>query len=324
MSSETLEVITRIYTENGQKFARDGYSMKVLVLGATGFLGNIVQECLRTKFEVIGTTTAVVPQLPGQVNFNYAGKESIEELIRSIRPNCIVNCIALADVDRAELDPSLAEFLNFELPRDLSVACQQKGIRLIHISTDHFESSINGLQEDQLPNPINVYGHTKLAGDLAVLENAPSASVVRTNFFARSQLGDRGLIDFLINAYKTSNVVSGYVDVYFNPVGARFLAACLEKLVTVNHHGILNISSSRLISKYEFLYLVAERMHFDMGRIEPIDSSEISGAVRRPRCMSLNPTKLQAFLGFELPSIESQLDEELSGIIPLPIDKESK
>lgn len=305
-------------------FARDGWPMKILVLGATGFLGNIVQKVLSTNFEVIGTTTAVAPQLPSQVKFNYSGRKSVEELVLRIRPDCIVNCIALADVDRAELDPSLAQFLNFELPRDLSILCQQQGIKLIHISTDHFESSIEGLQEDEPPNPVNFYGHTKLAGDVSVLENAATATVVRTNFFARSPLGDKGLIDFLIKSYKTSNVISGFRDVYFNPVGAHFLVACIEKLVTVHHHGILNISSSRLISKYEFLCLVAERMHFDMMRIEPRDSSEISGVVLRPRCMSLNPSKLQSFLGFELPSIESQLDVELSGIIPLPVDKECK
>jgi len=298
--------------------------MKVLVLGATGFLGNIVKEVLSTNFEVIGTTTAVIPQLPGQVIFNYSGKESIEELVWGIRPDCIINCIALADVDRAELDPSLAEFLNFELPRDLSVVCQQKGIRLIHISTDHFESSVKGLQEDQLPNPINVYGHTKLAGDLAVLENAPSASVVRTNFFARSQLGSKGLIDFVISSYQSSREIFGYTDVFFNPVGAHFLAECLEKLLASDHRGILNISSTRLLSKFDFLRLVAEKLNFSEDLISARHYSEATHTVLRPKCMSLNPSKLQVFLGVDLPSIESQLDTELSGTIPLLEDKDGK
>ena len=298
--------------------------MKVLVLGATGFLGNIVNEFLSTNFEVIGTTTAVMPQLPNQVNFNYSGKESIKELVRGTRPDCIINCIALADVDRAEQDPNLAEFLNFELPRDLSVECQQKGIKLIHISTDHFESSINGLQEDQPPYPINVYGQTKLDGDLAVLENAPSASVVRTNFFARSQSGSKGLIDFVIRSSQSSREIFGYTDVFFNPVGAHFLAECLEKILTSDHRGILNICSSRLLSKFDFLRLVAEKLNFNENLISACNYSQATHTVLRPKCMSLNPSKLEAFLGVDLPSIESQLDTELSGTIPLLADRDGK
>jgi dTDP-4-dehydrorhamnose reductase len=298
--------------------------MKVLVLGATGFLGNIVQKVLSATFEVTGTTTSSVPNDSGQVHFSYSGKDSIDKLLARIEPDCVVNCIALADVDRSEVDPMLASFLNFELPRDLSVSCQERGIKLIHISTDHFESSIEGLGEDELPNPVNIYGQTKLAGDVAVLENGGAATVLRTNFFARSKLGDKGLIDFVINSYQTSSRVSGYTNVFFNPVGAHFLAECIEKLITSNHSGILNISSSRLLSKYEFLCLVAERMQFDKTRIHARNYSEALAAILRPRCMSLNPSRLRAFLGIDLPSIESQLDVELSGTISLQEDKDGK
>jgi dTDP-4-dehydrorhamnose reductase len=298
--------------------------MKILVLGATGFLGDIVQKVLSASFEVIGTTTSDQSNNSNQVHFSYSGKISIDKLLVKIQPVCIVNCIALADVDRAEADPKLADFLNFQLPRDLSVACQERGIKLIHISTDHFESSIEGLGEDDLPNPINVYGQTKLAGDIAVLENCSVATVLRTNFFARSKLGDKGLIDFVLSSYQVSRIVSGYRDVFFNPVGAHFLAGCIEKLITANHRGVLNISSSRVLSKYEFLCLVAEKMHFDKTRINARDYSEAPGAILRPRFMSLNPSRLQDFLGIDLPSIESQLDLELSGTIPLRADKDGK
>jgi dTDP-4-dehydrorhamnose reductase len=298
--------------------------MKVLVLGATGFLGVIVQEVLSTKFEVVGTTTAATPQLHSHVSFNYSGVNSLEKLILQTQPDCIVNCIALADVDHSEKDPSLARFLNFELPRDLSLLCQGRGIRLIHISTDHFESSLEGLREDEQPIPINVYGQTKLEGDLAVLENAPSAIVVRTNFFARSQVGEKGLIDFVINSAQFSKEVFGYRDVLFNPVGAYFLATCLEKLIYSNHQGIINISSSRLLSKYEFLCLVAEKLNLNKDLIRARDSSHASNSVLRPKCMSLNPSKLRAFLGEDLPTIESQLDTELSGTIPLLADRDGK
>ena len=159
---------------------------------------------------------------------------------------------------------------------------------------------------------------------MAVLENAPSAIVVRTNFFARSQPGGKGLIDFVIKSAQFSKVVFGYRDVLFNPVGAHFLAKCLEKLISSDHQGIMNISSSRLLSKYEFLCLVVEKLNLNKDLIQARDSSHASNSVLRPKCMSLNPSKLRSFLGEDLPTIESQLDTELSGTIPLLVDKDGK
>ena len=298
--------------------------MKVLVLGASGFLGNIVQAVLSLKFEVYGTTTSSFLRDPSQVNFNYSGKESIQKLLMQINPDCVINCVALADVDKAEANPSLAKFLNFELPRNLSELCQGGGIKLIHISTDHFESPIDGLDEAEDPRPINVYSQTKLDGDLAILENSNSATIIRTNFFGRSHSGDKGLVDFVIKSFQDSQEISGFQNVFFNPVGAHFLATCIQKLVVSDYCGILNISSTRLLSKYEFLCLVAEKLNLDSTRVIPQDYARIAGSASRPKCMSLNPSMLRAFLGVELPSIETQLDMELSGIISLLADKDDK
>jgi dTDP-4-dehydrorhamnose reductase len=298
--------------------------MKVLVLGASGFLGTIVQKVLSLNHEVIGTTTSDISQVAGQINFRYSGSNSLQKLIHRVNPDSVINCIALADVDQAQADLSLAKFLNFELPRDLSVLCQSTGIKLIHISTDHFESSLEGLGEDEVPHPINIYGQTKLDGDLAILRNSNSASIVRTNFFAFSHSGDKGLIDFIANSLGASRQVTGYRNVLFNPVGAHFLAECIEKLLISNHHGILNIATSRLLSKYDFLCLVADRLLLDSTKIIPQDYARVAGSAIRPNCMFLNPSNLLTFLDGKLPSIESQLDLELSGTIPLLVDKDGK
>lgn len=291
--------------------------MKILILGASGFLGATLKEILSSDYEVVGTSTSLMSASTGLVTFNYSGLESLPQMILKEVPDCIVNCIALADVDQAENNPNLANRLNFELPRDLSRFCETHKIRLIHISTDHFETPSEGQNENDLPIPVNIYGKSKLNGDLAILENNPSATILRTNFFARSRTGKRGLIDFISNSFNANIEITGYQDILFNPVGVHFLAMCIDRILNASYSGVLNIASKQLISKYEFLCMVAEKLNLDSNKIIARNYRQDNGSIVRPKCMFLNPSKLIHFLGRDIPSIESQLDLELWGTIPL-------
>lgn len=290
--------------------------MKILVLGASGFLGNILHKILGKDHFVVGTTTNSNESISRFLTFQYENLDSIKQLLTEVEPDLIVNCIALADVELAERNVELAFKLNFEFPLNLSLLCESKKIRLIHISTDHFESKESGLLESDNPIPVNVYGESKLLGDIAILKNSPSAIVVRTNFFGRSPAGDKGLIDFVENSLKKSQSIVGYQNIKFNPVGANFLGVCIHKLIHSNYEGIINIASPKIITKFEFLCLVASILNLDSTKITSQNYSTREGSVARPQCMALNTSECKKFLGVDLPSIESQLDMELSGRLP--------
>ncbi len=298
--------------------------MKILILGASGFLGSILHKILRADHQVVGTTTSNALSSPNFLTFNYTNQYSLQELLASVKPDCVINCIALADVDLAEVDEVLALKLNFELPRDLSSVCELEEIRLIHISTDHFESSESGLHESDVPIPVNIYGKTKLLGDNALLKNSKSAVVIRTNFFGRSASGKKGLVDFVDKALNSSESIFGYDNITFNPVGAHFLGSCIHKLIHTNYAGIMNVASPDLITKFEFLRLVANTLKLDATRISPRSYSSSQGFANRPHCMVLNTSQFEKFLGVEIPTIEAQLAMELSGTLRLLEIEESQ
>jgi dTDP-4-dehydrorhamnose reductase len=298
--------------------------MNILILGASGFLGSILHKILSADHQVVGTTTSNGHSSPSLLTFNYTNQYSLQQLLTSVKPDCVINCIALADVDFAELNEALALKLNFELPRDLSSICELEEIRLIHISTDHFESSESGLRESDVPIPVNIYGRTKLLGDIALLQNSKSAVVVRTNFFGRSASGKKGLVDFVDKALNSSESIFGYENITFNPVGAHFLGSCIHKLIHTNYAGILNVASPNLITKFEFLRLVAKKLRLDATRISPRSYSSSYGFANRPHCMVLNTSQCEKFLGVEIPTIEAQLAMELSGTLLLLEIEESQ
>lgn len=298
--------------------------MKILILGASGFLGSILYKILGAGHQVVGTTTSNDLSNSGLLTFNYTNQYSLQQLLTSVKPDCVINCIALADVDFSENNEVLALKLNFELPRDLSSVCELERIRLIHISTDHFESKESGLRESDVPIPVNIYGKSKLLGDSAVLKTSKSAVVIRTNFFGRSGSGNKGLVDFVDKALNSSEPIFGYENIVFNPVGAHFLGSCIHKLIHSNYAGILNVASPNFISKFEFLRLVADKLKLDSTRVSPQSYSSGFGLANRPHCMVLNISQFEKFLGIEIPTIEEQLSMELSGTIPPLEIEESK
>lgn len=298
--------------------------MKILILGASGFLGSILHKFLGASHQVVGTTTRNGLSSPSLLTFKYTNQYSLQQLIISVKPDCVINCIALADVDFAEINEALALKLNFELPQDLSSICDLERVRLIHISTDHFESSESGLRESDVPIPVNIYGKTKLLGDIAVLKNSKSAVVVRTNFFGRSASRNKGLVDFVDKALNSPEPIFGYENIVFNPVGAHFLGTCIHKLIHSKYAGILNVASPDFISKFEFLRLVAAKLKLDSTRVSPQNYNSSFGLANRPHCMVLNISQFEKFLGIEIPTIETQLSMELSGTIPPLEIEESK
>ena len=286
--------------------------MRVLILGSSGFLGSIIYEFLSEEYEVLGTYNTAQLAEQSSCRFDYDEPNSIKNLLLDFKPIVIVNCIALADVDLAERQHALAEKMNHEFASQLAIQADSQNIRLIHISTDHFESPVNGLLESATPKPVNVYGSTKLRGDIGVLTNSKRSIVLRTNFFGRSSSGDRGLIDSVAKSLSTGNKVEGYANISFNPVGAHFLAESISRILRTDFSGLLNVGSSRVLSKYEFLCILAEKLGYTAETIIASNFLENSSRAHRPRCMALDTGKFVKVVGGNFPSLELQLENELS------------
>jgi dTDP-4-dehydrorhamnose reductase len=123
-----------------------------LVLGGTGLLGSEFVNELSKFYSVSATFHEVKPFKVGQVNWhrlNAIDLVSINELIYLLRPKVVINCIALTDVDKCELYPKLAADLNHLLPKTLAKICSEIGVYLVHISTDHYDSSLRIPRKEQ-------------------------------------------------------------------------------------------------------------------------------------------------------------------------------
>lgn len=284
--------------------------MRVLVTGASGLLGiNVALEAAR-EHEVIGVAHQRPVRTPAfrSLTADLLAPGSAERIFEQARPDWIIHCAALANVDACEGAPELARRLNAELPGKLAALAARGGARLLHVSTDAvFDGRRGGYAEDDPPNPLSVYAETKLAGERAVAEASPDALIARVNLFGWSPSGERGLAEWFLNNLHARNPIQGFTDVYFCPLLANHLARLFLEMLESGLSGLYHAVSPTCLSKYEFGQALARQFGLDGDLIAPA-SVQDSGlrAARSPR-LTLRADKLTRDLGAPPPDLDAGL-----------------
>lgn len=281
---------------------------RLLVAGASGLLGLSLAMQQADPYDVSGVVNhTLLKGVPFDViQADLAQPGEATRLMESVRPDLVVNCAALAIVDRCENNPDLAQRINADMPAELAAVCARVGIPFVHISTDALYDGRKGdyVEEDQ-PNPVNRYARSKLAGDQAVLSAYPQALVARTNFFGWSLNGKRSLAEYFYACMSQGQPVKGFTDVFFCPLLVNDLADILMAMVAKELSGLYHVFSSRGLSKYDFAILLARQFGFDEALISPIRVADFGLAAARSPLLTMNSSKAARHLGRELPDFES-------------------
>ena len=298
---------------------------RILLLGASGFLGSHVAGQLRHRGDEdlilhVGRRAPRDQGRPGEelVAGDLSDPQVVTLLLERFRPGRIINCAALADVDRCEVEPEFAEALNVRLPAELAAWAHANGATLLHVSTDGVFDGRNGpYTATDRPTPLNIYGRTKRAGEEAVLEAEPDALVARTNIVGWSPSGQRSLLEFFHRRLSRSEVAPGFTDVRFRPLPVqRFLPSC-ESLLAAGRRGLVHVTGPELLSKHEFGRLVARVFDLDPALVVASSLSESGLAAARARDLDVLPTLLPDGSMPVAGSLEEGL-VELKAIIPPP------
>jgi dTDP-4-dehydrorhamnose reductase len=285
--------------------------MKLLITGSSGLLGlNIALEALG-EHEVIGVDRAKLKSPPFRtIQRDLLDDGAVDSILDEARPDWLIHCAALADLEACEADPSLARRLNADLPSALAKACHERSIRMVQISTDAvFDGMKSGsYTEDDAPLPVSIYARTKVDAEHAVLESNPEAIVARVNFYGWSLSGRRSLAEFFHHNLTNNKSMSGYTDVIFCPMHAAHLAQTLLKMLTKGLHGMYHVVGTQPMSKYQFGVEIARRFKLNDSEISPKSIQSSSLVARRAHNLYLSVNKLSTDLGESLPSFSAGLD----------------
>lgn len=228
-----------------------------------------------------------------------------DEKIVQLQPAVIINCAAFTDVDRAEAEPQLARSVNATAPGRLSQLAKSLGAKFVHISTDYVfdgAAASKPYQEQDVPNPINVYGQTKLEGERLVSESGADHLIIRTAWLSGGS-GPNFILKMLSLA-KTKSELSIVTDQTGSPTFTKDLAAAIMSLLEQEQSGLFHVVNTGMATKFELA-----RELFRLAGLETkliaAKSSDFPSAARRPAFTPLSTKKLSRY--FEMPSWQQGL-----------------
>ncbi len=275
---------------------------KILVTGANGQLGSELKVLSTdySQFEWVFADRSLL---------DLSDLASISNVLENLQPQIIINCAAYTAVDKAETETELADLLNHQAVAVMAQWSAAHDCRLVHISTDYvFDgNSSTALTEEAPTGPINVYGQTKLAGELACMRENPEAIVIRTSW-VYSRFGNNFVktMSRLMQERDSLNVVNDQIG---SPTYAADLAQAILTIVTHSHWqaGIYNFSNEGEISWYEFALAIQEIGGFDC-LVNGIPSSDYPTPARRPHYSLLDKSKIATTFGVVVPGYRESLE----------------
>ncbi len=284
---------------------------RILLTGASGLLGVNIAHEISDKFQVIGVTNRLAYQNKqfDLITQDLLAPGAVEKLIEKVKPDWVIHCAALANLEACQANHEQARKLNSELPGKLAAIVARGGARLLHVSTDAVFDGVRGdYDETDTPNPLSVYAQTKLAGEYAVAEANPDAIIARVNLFGWSITGKRSLAEFFYNSLRAGKQVFGFTDVYFCPLLANHLANIFIQMLETDLSGLYHVVSSSSSSKYNFGLEIASRFGLDSSLITPTSVTQAGLQAARSPNLTLSNTKLKKALGTPLPDLMDGLD----------------
>ncbi len=285
---------------------------RILIIGASGLLGiSLATEAMR-EHEVIGVDRGKLKSAPFQVlKADILKMDEINSTLDVTNPNWVVNCAALANLEKCEADPLQARNLNTDLPGELATLCAKRNIHFVHISTDSvFDGTREGAYtEEDEPSPPGTYSQTKLDGERVVEQVNPQAIIARVNFYGWSLGTKRSLAEFFVNNLREGQSVNGFTDVIFCPMLVNDTARLLLEMLQKGLSGLYHVVGTQAMSKYQFGVEVARTFGLRENLISPQSVENSSLTAKRSHNLWLSTHKLSTVFGHEIPAFSTGLAE---------------
>jgi dTDP-4-dehydrorhamnose reductase len=274
---------------------------KILVTGANGQLGSELNVLSKnySQFEWVFTD---------RKELDLCNLENLVSELSKIQPQYIINCAAHTAVDRAESESELSDVLNHQAVAVMARWSEKNDCKLIHISTDYvFDgTAATALTESAPTGPINVYGQTKLSGELSCQLENPSSIIIRTSW-VYSSFGANFVktMSRLMQERDSLNVVNDQIG---SPTYAADLAQAIMTIITHSNWeaGIYHFSNEGEINWYEFALAIQEIGGFDCV-ISGIPSSDYPTPAKRPQYSLLDKSKIKKVFGVVVPDYKKSL-----------------
>ena len=282
--------------------------MKILLIGKNGQVGWELAKQLTS----LGQVTAL-----GREDLDLSDLVWMRTTVRLLEPGLIVNAAAYTAVDQAEKEHEQARALNAVAPAMLADEAARLGAGFVHYSTDYIFDGEKGepYLEDDEPNPLNVYGHTKLEGERAIQETSAAALILRTSWVYG--LRRQNFVSKVFRWAASHDELRIVADQVSRPTWSLRIACATVEILRqcieaghfpVNCRGVYHLAAGSAVSQYGWAKAILHHSTSDAPpNVVPVESSEFPTAAVRPRYSALDCTKVNERFGIRLPEWQYDL-----------------
>lgn len=259
----------------------------ILVVGAGGMLGRDMMAALGNSARGVDIDDIDITSL-----------ESTERVLKTLRPRAVVNCAAYTDVDGCESNVETAMQVNGEGVAHLAMASREIGARLVHVSTDYVFDGGKGSPylEDDPPRPLNVYGESKLAGEMNAAFN-PDHLIVRTQWLYG--LHGRNFVETMLRLAGEKDQLAVVDDQTGSPTWTVDLAAAIRALLEKGRPGTYHAANAGFCTWNQFARAIFEESGLPVT-VNGMTTDELNRPARRPLYSTLDCGRLAHDTGFVL------------------------
>uniref|UniRef100_UPI00064F8E24 dTDP-4-dehydrorhamnose reductase n=1 Tax=Methanosarcina mazei TaxID=2209 RepID=UPI00064F8E24 len=245
-------------------------AIKTLIIGASGMLGSDLCKAFPDAVKLT------------HHDLDITDREQVIESILKIKPDVVINAAAYTNVDGCEDNKELAFKVNGHGPGYIAEACARAGAKLVHFSTDYvFDGSKKEYVESDIPDPINVYGDSKLLGEKKIIENMDDYRIVRISWLFG--IHGKNFVETMLKLSGEMDTVKVVNDQFGKPTYTMDLASKVKEIIELDP-GIYHITNDGICSWYEFASSIIDN-------VIPCTSEEFPRKAKRPKYSVLVNTK---------------------------------
>lgn len=279
---------------------------KLLISGISGLLGSNLAYLLRERYDIKGWYNFHKALIPGVDSYktDITDKRSVKEFLSDYKPDIILHCASLTNIDYCEKNKEETKRVNVEGTQNIASACNSRDIKLVYVSTDAvYDGQKGNYTEDDPVSPCNYYGFTKYEAEDTIKEHK-NHIIVRTNIFGWNIQNKHSIAEWILYNLQNGSSISGFKDAIFSSIYTIELARIIDIMLDNNLIGTFNLASKTSMSKYDFALLIAEVFNKDKALIRPISIDDYPFSAKRGKDLSLNTQKLSKALGEDMPPIK--------------------
>jgi len=271
--------------------------LKFLVTGSAGLIGRQVVKDLSDTHEVFSCYDKSKPEYGNAVKMDLLNHEMISNVLFEIEPDVVIHLGAMTGVDLCEKEESMAFDINAKATQIIAQQCSTLNTFLVYVSTDYvFDGNSGMYYEDSVPNPLSVYGKSKLEGEKVIQTFSSDWCIVRTSTPFGLHPTKKSFPIWVIENLQKQKQIDVLTDQFTSPTYVPSLSRMLIEISERHLTGIIHVAGASKISRYEMASLVSDKLDLDEKLLREISINDIKWEAQRPKDSSLNVSKAISIL----------------------------